>query len=276
VRPGVRAPRGGSQEIVAADGPPAPRELVVVKLGGTTIAEQEHVLEELVEVAVERDIVVVHGGGKRLTDWLIRLGVESRFEQGLRVTDDAAIEVAVAVLRGVVNSDLVAALRRYGGDAVGLSGVDGGLLAGARVEGLGRVATVAGVRPSVIYALLAAGMLPVVASLALDRQGIICNVNADDAAAGLAAGLHATLVLLTDTDGVRRADGSRIAELTTGEAERLIDEGVITGGMVPKVRSAARGLAGTGTVAVIADGRMPGALARALSSDPQSGTRVHR
>jgi acetylglutamate kinase len=245
-----------------------------VKLGGTTVAEQDHVLEEIVTVAAEVDVVVVHGGGKRLSEWLERLGVESRFEHGLRVTDDAALEVAVAVLRGVVNSDLVAALRHHGGDAVGLSGVDGGLLEGERIEGLGRVATIAAVRPSVIYALLAAGMLPVVASFALDGDGVICNVNADDAAAGLAAGLDATLVLLTDTDGVRRADGTRIAELTAEEAERLIEDGVITGGMVPKVRSAARGLARRGSVAVIADGRMPGAVARALSPDPASGTRV--
>ena len=258
----------------AADVAPAPRDLVVVKLGGTTVAEQDHVLEEIVTVAAEVDVVVVHGGGKRLSEWLERLGVESRFEHGLRVTDDAALEVAVAVLRGVVNSELVAALRHHGGDAVGLSGVDGGLLEGERIEGLGRVATIAAVRPSVIYALLAAGMLPVVASFALDGDGVICNVNADDAAAGLAAGLDATLVLLTDTDGVRRADGTRIAELTAEEAERLIEDGVITGGMVPKVRSAARGLARRGSVAVIADGRMPGAVARALSPDPASGTRV--
>src|SRR4051812_19077810 len=102
-------------------------EIVVVKLGGTTLADQAHVLEDVAAVARRRPVVVVHGGGKRMTEWLERLGVPSRFEGGLRVTDPAALEVAAAVLRGVVNSELVAALRDLGVDAVGLSGVDGGL-----------------------------------------------------------------------------------------------------------------------------------------------------
>ena len=102
----------------------------MVKLGGTTLADQAHVLEDVATVARKRPVVVVHGGGKRMTEWLARLGVESRFEGGLRVTDAAALEVAAAVLRGVVNSELVSALRDLGVDAVGLSGIDGGMLVG--------------------------------------------------------------------------------------------------------------------------------------------------
>src|SRR3954449_3119203 len=116
-------------------------EILVVKLGGTTIADQRHVLDEVAAVARRRPVVLVHGGGKRITEWLERLGVQSRFEGGLRVTDQAALEVAAAVLRGVVNSELVAALRDEGCDAVGLSGVDGGLLIGQRLPDVGLVAT---------------------------------------------------------------------------------------------------------------------------------------
>ena len=135
-------------------------EIVVVKLGGTTLADQRQVLAEVAAVARKRPVVLVHGGGKRMTEWLERLGVPTRFENGLRVTDPAALEVAAAVLRGVVNSELVAALRDAGCDAVGLSGVDGGLLIGQRLPDVGLVATVVGIRRDLIDSLLVAGQVP--------------------------------------------------------------------------------------------------------------------
>lgn len=249
--------------------------LVVVKLGGSTIAGQEQVLDQLAELARSRPIVVVHGGGARVTSWLERLGVPTRFEDGLRVTDAPALEVTSAVLRGALNVELVAALRARGCDAVGLSGVDGGLLAGRRVPGKGFVATAAGVRAGIIETLLAAGHVPVIAPLALDEQGAVCNVNADDAAAGLARGLGAArLVLLTDVDGIRGADGSRIARIGADQAERLIADGVIGGGMIPKVRAALSGIAAVpGASAVIADGSGPDVVRRALE-DADLGTRI--
>ncbi|MFO1539449.1 MAG: acetylglutamate kinase [Chloroflexota bacterium] len=248
-------------------------ELVVVKLGGTTLAEQRAVLDAVAARAAHDRVVLVHGGGKRLTEWLSRMGVESHFEGGLRVTDDAALEVALAVLRGVINAELVSVLRAAGADAVGLSGVDGGLLISERIPTLGRVATVTGARGALLATLLDAGVLPVIAPLALDADGTICNVNADDAAAGLAGALGARLVLLTDTDGVRGADGQRIAAITDRECERLIDSGVISGGMVPKVRCALRALAWGAPEVVIADGATDDALGRALA-DPGFGTRA--
>ncbi len=249
-------------------------EVVVVKLGGTTLAEQEHVLADVAAVARRRPVVVVHGGGKRISEWLERLGVPSRFEHGLRVTDPAALEVAAAVLRGVVNSELVAALHARGCDAVGLSGVDGGLLIAERLPDVGLVAHVVGLRRDLLDALLVAGQVPVVAPLARDEDGIVCNVNADDAAAGIAAGLGARqLVLLTDVDGVRDAAGRRLDSLTVAEAEGLIADGVIAGGMVPKIRAATAALAWAGAEAVIADASAPNALVRALD-DPTFGTRV--
>jgi arginine repressor len=169
--------------------------------------------------------VLVHGGGKRITEWLERLGVPTRFEDGLRVTDPAALEVAAAVLRGVVNSELVTALRDLGVDAVGLSGVDGGLLIGSASPASGS-SPIVGVRRDLLDAILVANQVPVVAPLARDEEGIVCNVNADDAAAGLAAGLGARqLVLMTDVDGVRGADGRKLDSLTVAEAEALIETG---------------------------------------------------
>ena len=248
--------------------------LVVVKLGGSTIAAQEHVIDQVAELARRRPVVVVHGGGARVTVWLERLGVPTRFEDGLRVTDEPALEVTAAVLRGAANVELVAALRARGCDAVGVSGVDGGLLAGRRLRGKGLVATVTGVRPAFARMLIDAGHVPVVAPLALDEQGVVCNVNADDAAAGLANGLGArALVLLTDVDGVHGADGGRIQSMTPDDAATLISDGIIGGGMIPKVRAAIRGLSSPGTRAVIADGSDPEALRRALE-DRGFGTRI--
>jgi len=246
-------------------------EIVVVKLGGTTLADQRQVLVEVAAVARKRPVVLVHGGGKRMTEWLDRLGITSRFENGLRVT---ALEVAAAVLRGVVNSELVAALRDEGCDAVGLSGVDGGLLIGQRVPDVGLVATVTGVRRDLIDSLLVSGQVPVVAPLARDEEGLVCNVNADDAAAGLAAGLGARqLVLMTDVDGVRDANGRKLDSITAVEAEALIADGTISGGMVPKVKAALAALAWDDAEAIISDGSAPDALVRSLE-DPTFGTRV--
>jgi acetylglutamate kinase len=249
-------------------------EIVVLKLGGTTLAEQRQVLAEVAIVARRRPVVIVHGGGKRMTEWLDRLGVPTRFEGGLRVTDAAAIEVAAAVLRGIVNSELVTALGDVGVDAVGLSGVDGGLLVGERVDGMGLVAHVVGIKRYLLDAILVGGQVPVVAPLARDEGGIVCNVNADDAAAGLAAGLGARqLILMTDVDGIRGADGAKLATISAANAEALIAAGTISGGMVPKVRAALAGIAAPGAEAVICDAAAPGALARALD-DPTFGTRI--
>jgi acetylglutamate kinase len=249
-------------------------EVLVLKLGGTTLADQAHVLDEVAAAARKRPVVLVHGGGKRITEWLERLGVPSRFEGGLRVTDQAALDVAAAVLRGVVNSELVSDLRDRGVDAVGLSGVDGGFMIAERVPGLGLVAHIVGIRRDFIDTLLVSGQVAVVAPLARDEQGIVCNVNADDAAAGIAAGLGARqLVLMTDVDGIRDAAGEKLATMTADEAEKLIADGVIRGGMVPKIRAALQAVNWPGAEAVICDSKDPHALSRALD-DPTFGTRI--
>lgn len=243
-----------------SDGP------VVVKLGGTTIIEQQDILREIVDERGRRPVVIVHGGGKRLTEWLARLGVESRWHSGRRVTDDATLEVFLAVISGVINAELTEALLALGARAVGVRGIDDGMISGPRAEGLDRVISEPTADPTVLRDLLDAGYLPVVTPMGLDPGGRICNVNADDASAALSAALGGELVLMTDTDGVRGSDGARIVELTPEAAASLIESGVIAGGMVPKVHSALRAI-GPGSLAeraVIAEGRTSAALHRAL------------
>lgn len=251
------------------------RGAVVVKLGGTTISEQQDILREVVEERRSRPVVIVHGGGNRLTDWLERLGVQSQWDSGRRVTDDATLEVFLAVISGVVNAELTEALLALGARAAGVRGIDDGMITGPRAPGLDRVISQPLADPTVLCSLLDAGYLPVLAPMGLDLDGHICNVNADDAAAAISAALGGELVLMTDTDGVRDADGRRITELTPEGAQRLIEEGVIAGGMVPKVHSALRAI-GPGSHAeraVISEGRSSGALHRALHEDAGTGFR---
>lgn len=249
---------------------PAP---AVIKLGGETLADQHATIEGVAERARLQPMVIVHGGGKRLSGWLDRLGIASRFEGGRRVTDEEALAVAVAVLRGLVNAELVASLRRLGAPAVGLCGVDGGLIRAELVPDLGRVGRVVGVEPRLVEELLRAGFVPAVAPIALDQDGEICNINADEVAASLAAALGGRLFLLSDTDGVKDAEGRTIPRLDGPAVEALIADGTISGGMIPKVRGALEVLAAGGREVVIADGRGPNALARALD-DPSCGTRL--
>jgi len=248
---------------------------VVVKLGGTTIIEQQDILREIVEERRGRPVVIVHGGGKRLTDWLERLGVDSHWNQGRRVTDKATLEVFLAVISGVINAELTEVLLALGAEAIGVRGIDRGMITGPRAEGLDRVISEPVADAVVLQTLLGAGYLPVLTPMGLDPDGRICNVNADDAAAAVSAALGGELVLMTDTDGVRGADGVRIVELTPEMAADLIDRGVIAGGMVPKVHSALRAI-GPGSHAersVIADGRTQRALHRALHEGAGTGFR---
>lgn len=246
---------------------------IVLKLGGETLAVQHATLAALPGIVAEHRLVLVHGGGKRLTEWLELLGIESRFVDGRRVTDDAALEVAVAVLGGLVNRELVAALAALGVRAAGIAGFDGGLLRAARVPALGRVGRITTTNPAILDALLDAAILPVVAPLAIDEAGAICNVNADEVAAAIAGAMRGRLLLLSDTDGVRGADGERVETLDERSAEDLIVRGVIAGGMVPKVRGALDVLRAGGREVVIADGRGAEAIRRAIENR-HAGTRV--
>lgn len=252
--------------------------LLVVKVGGSTLGSHDTTLQDIARLSRERPIVVVHGGGAAVSDVLKRAGHEVRFHNGLRVTDEFTLETLIAVVGGQINTQLVAQLNALGAPAVGLTGLDGGLLqCEIQDPDLGLVGSVVEVRPAVVEALTARGLIPVVAPVGvLQRDGKpteqALNLNADTVAGQLASGVGAEeLALLTDIEGVRDASGEVARQLTGADIDRLIADGVISGGMIPKV-SAAMVAVRAGLPVVIADGRRAGGLPAALAGE--SGTRV--
>jgi acetylglutamate kinase len=208
------------------------------------------------------ETVLVHGGGNEVAEWSRRLGLEPRTHDGLRVTDPDTLEVVVAVLAGLVNSRLVAALEAEGRSAVGLTGADGALLRLRRRDSeLGEVGEVIGADASLLETLVAAGRLPVVASIGL-HHGALLNVNADEVAGAIAAARGGLLLLCTDVPGVQR-DGRVLDRLDADAAEAMLADGSASAGMRPKLR-AALVAAAAGCEVRIVDGRSPSALDAAL------------
>src|SRR5438105_4224091 len=259
----------------------SPGSTLVIKLGGATFDGAGAPLEEVAAlVRAGMRVVLVHGGGPLITQWLERLGVQTQFQDGVRVTDEQGLEVATMVLRGLVNTGVVAGLARQGVSAMGLSGADGGLLRARRRPELGLVGEVEKVDAAALQLLLDRGVVPVIAPLGLDAAGTLLNINADMAAAAVATALGADAALFltdvpgvcTDVPGVCDADGVAMPHLDRTEVERLIASGVISGGMIPKVRACLDALRGS-RLAAILDGRTPGALADLLQ-DAVAGTIV--
>lgn len=236
------------------------RPLAVLKIGGR-VGGTPGALKGLAAVLrppARAGICIVHGGGGEITALLERLGQRARFKDGLRVTDEPALEAATMVLRGSVSTCLVRELARIGVRAVGLSGVDGGMVT-ARPHPdpeLGSVGEVARIDATLLHLLIAQGMTPLVAPIALDAEGALRNINADTLCGALAAALAAAqAIFLTDVPGVRGADGATLPRLTAGEVTALIDAGTIHGGMVPKIRACLAALDGGARSVCIADGR---------------------
>lgn len=249
-------------------------DILVAKIGGSTLGSHDTTLTDVVALH-RRGIrpVVVHGGGAMISDWLSRHNVETRFVGGLRVTDEASLEVVVAVLAGVVNKQIVAALTALGAKAVGISGVDGNTLRShLQDEALGFVGGEPRVETSLIESVLEGGAIPVIAPLGTlltheHATGQILNINADTAAGAIAAALKARwLVFLTDVDGVHGADGVTVSRLSAGEAGELMRSGVIEGGMIPKVGACLTAVS-AGCQGVILDGRKEGALALVVDGE---------
>lgn len=249
---------------------------LVIKLGGSTLDNQRDALEDIVWLrGLGAHPVLVHGGGPEINDWLDRVGLPRRFERGLRVTDAATLDVVRMVLGGKINGDLVRALVHLGGKAVGISGVDGGLLRARQIAPeLGYVGVVTAVDAGVITALSRSGFIPVVAPIALGEGDTILNVNADDAAADLARGLSAAkLLYLSDVPGILDGQGKLLSELSDQQVRALIAEGVISGGMIPKAEAALRALEATERVHIV-DGREPHVLIRELFTLEGAGTMI--
>ncbi len=253
----------------------------VVKLGGSTLGSHDTTLEDLVTLQKRgMSPLVVHGGGKVVSEWLKKQGIAAEFVRGLRVTDGETLKVVTAVLAGLVNKELVAAVQRLGGKALGLSCVDGGIInAEIKDRDLGYVGEVAGVDPELLIQLLSAGYMPFVAPVSLLRDSpdgtLLANMNGDTVAGALAEALGARrLIFLTDVDGIRDGSNKVMARLTAAQAKSLMSSGAASGGMLPKLESCLKALSSVPEVRVI-DGRSAHALLREMEGKA-GGTTVVR
>ena len=249
---------------------------VVIKLGGSAFGGRDTTLRDIVTLkGLGVKPVLVHGGGNDISNLLKRLGAEPRFVGGLRVTDEATLEAVVMVLAGKVNKEIVGALCALGAPALGLSGIDGGLLCGRVKEpALGLVGEVTKVNLPVLQMALDGGYIPVVAPLALGENGGALNVNGDTAAGEVAAALGAAkMIFLTDVAGILNRDGTLVSKVSRQGVQELIQTGVVSGGMIPKVLACVRALEGAERAHII-DGRAPHALIRELYTDRGVGTMI--
>jgi acetylglutamate kinase len=261
----------------------------VIKYGGAAMTEEslrESFARDLVLMKyVGIHPIVVHGGGPQIDQHLNKLGIDSRRVEGLRITDDATMEVVEMVLAGKINKEIVSLIGGHGGRAVGLCGIDDQLIGAERLPqvrthsgvmvDIGRVGRVRHVRPEVLESLIAAGFIPVIAPIGIDPSGQSLNINADTAAGAVAAALAAEkLVLMTDTKGVCDADGKLIDSLTENESARLRESQVISGGMIPKVECALLALASGVQKCHIIDGREQHAILLEIFTDRGIGTQI--
>jgi acetylglutamate kinase len=256
-------------------------KMIVIKYGGHAMSDAQLRTSFAVDVVLLKYIglkpVIVHGGGPQIGSTLERLGRDSSFVRGMRVTDDTTMEVVEMVLGGKLNQDIVELVNRGGGRAVGLTGIDGGMLQVRRKtvdgEDIGRVGEVVDVDPGPIAAATEAGFIPVIAPIGVDESGTTYNVNADEAAGEVASALGAEkLILLTDVDGVKDAGGQLLRVLTRDEAAKHIEEGTIREGMIPKVECCIAALRDGVPRAHIIDGRIQHALLLEIFTDGGVGT----
>lgn len=251
---------------------------LVIKLGGSTLEHNRPVLQDIVwlyKLGIRP--VLVHGGGPYINEWLAKLQLPTRFENGLRVTDAPTLEVVRMVLMGQVNSGLVLMASQLGGKAVGLSGTDGRMIQ-ARIadERLGFVGEVEEVDPTPVQALIEQGYIPIIAPLGEGPDSTCLNINADLVASHLAGALNAEkLIFLSNVVGICRSDGSLISELHEEEARQLIEQGVINGGMIPKVDACLEALKIVPRIHIV-DGREEHVLLRELFTDQGAGTMIVR
>jgi acetylglutamate kinase len=261
-------------------------ETFVIKYGGHALsgsAEGNGLASFAADIVALKQVginpVVVHGGGPQIGAMLARLNIETRFIDGVRVTDAAAMQVVQMVLRGLINSEIVAAINQAGGNALGLSGVDANLI---RVEKLtlngqdmGLVGQPRHVRGIVLKELAEANFIPVVAPLGVDAAGTVHNINADTAAGAIAAAVGARrLLLLTDVPGVLDATKTLIPQMSEADTRALIADGTISGGMIPKVQTCLDAVAQGVGGAVILDGRVDHALLLELFTEGGAGTLI--
>lgn len=268
----------------------------VVKIGGE-IADDEKTLHSFCEEVallsqVGIHVVMVHGGGKQATQLSKQLGIEPQMIGGRRITDEKTLDVVMMVFAGTINTEIIAALREYGAEPVGISGVDGGIINAVKrppqkiknektgqeeIVDFGHVGDIQSIDPKLLETLLAADFVPVMASLGGDDAGNILNINADTVASEIASALKAEkLILVTDVDGILRDDKSLISRVTPQEIDELVKSGVIRGGMIPKATSAVEALKdGVQSVHIIS-GKKASTLLAEVFTETGSGTMIHR
>ncbi|WP_416666614.1 acetylglutamate kinase [Egbenema bharatensis] len=258
--------------------------IIVVKYGGAAMKDsnlKDKVMRDIVFLScVGLRPVLVHGGGPEINTWLDKLGIEAQFKNGLRVTDAATMDVVEMVLVGRVNKEIVSLINQAGGSAVGLCGKDGNLVKARPQgdEGIGFVGEVSATNVKLIEALVQDGYIPVVSSVAADENGQAYNINADTVAGELAAALDAEkLILMTDTAGILKDykdPSTLIAKVDIQEARSLIDQGIVSGGMIPKVTCCVRSLAQGVKAAHIIDGRISHSLLLEVFTDAGIGSMI--
>lgn len=266
----------------------------IIKYGGHAMGDASAAAAFARDVVLLKQIginpIVVHGGGPQIGAMLERLKIKSDFVDGLRVTDAATVEIVEMVLSGAINKAIVAEINRAGGLAVGLSGKDANLIEAKRLEhkrrdpdsniesvlDLGFVGEPTKINPAVLATFARSDIIPVIAPIGVDSEGRSYNINADTAAGAIAAAVRATrFFLLTDVGGVLDANKKPIADLSRSEAEKLIHNGTISGGMIPKVRTCLDAVAGGVEGAVILDGRLPHAVLLEVFTSKGVGTILH-
>jgi acetylglutamate kinase len=267
-------------------------KIIVVKFGGNamtgTVAE-DFAQDIVLMKQTGMEPVVVHGGGPQIGAMLKRLAIPSTFIDGLRVTDQAAMEVVEMVLTGTINKQIVSGINAAGGHAVGLSGKDGNLIIAKKLErmkidpqtreskpiDLGFVGEPDKINPDVLRTFIKSNLIPVIAPVGVGRHGETFNINADTVAGSVAGAVNAErLVLLTDVEGVLDQEGKLISRLSLGEARALIADGTISGGMIPKIQTAIDAVEGGVNAAVILDGRIPHVLLLELFTQHGAGTLI--
>ena len=258
-------------------------QVVVVKYGGNAMINEqlkEQVMEDIALLwLIGVKVVLVHGGGPEINELMNKLGKKAEFVNGLRVTDKETVDIVQMVLAGKVNKSLVTLLQMRGGHAVGLSGIDGGLIeAEIKDERLGYVGRITKIRPQPINDLLEKNYIPVISTVAGDKNGNVYNINGDTAAAYIAGALGAErLLMMTDIAGILRDKddvSSLIHEITISEANKLYEDGVISGGMIPKVECCIDAInKGVGKVTIL-DGRIPHSILMELLTNEGAGTMV--
>ena len=258
-------------------------KIVAIKYGGNAMIDEtlkEQVMEDIALLwLIGVKVVLIHGGGPEINDLMKKLGKEPRFVDGLRVTDKETVDIVQMVLAGKVNKSLVTLIQTKGGHAVGVSGIDGGIIeAKIKDERLGYVGEITKIRPQPITDLLEKHYIPVISTVASDRAGNVYNINGDTAAARIAGALGAErLIMMTDVAGILRDckdPSSLIPEITVEEAKQLYAEGVISGGMIPKVDCCIEAIARGVQNVVIMDGRVPHSILMELLTNEGAGTMV--